>query len=79
MTTVASRTVNRLESLGILHGTEKRGRFGSLIGGLDIYFGFLKNCATTVLKIPEEDRSVKPFTVHRSPFAGSSQNIGISS
>jgi hypothetical protein len=68
MTTVASRTMNSLESLGILHGTEKRGRFGSLISRLDIYFGFLKNCATMVLKVPEEGRSVKPFTVHRSPF-----------
>src|SRR6516162_9066436 len=59
MTTVASRTVNSLESLGILHGIEKRGRFGSLISRLDIYFGFLKNCATMVLKVPEEGRSVK--------------------
>src|ERR1700745_450978 len=59
MTTVASRTMNSCESFGILNGTENRGRFGSLITGLVIYFRFLLNCATMVLKVPEEDRSVK--------------------
>src|ERR1700745_381528 len=70
MTTVASRTMNSFESLGILNGTENRGRFGSLITGLVIYFRFLLNWATMVLKVPEEDRSVKRFAVRRarSPF-----------
>src|ERR1700751_1738731 len=79
MTTVASRTMNSFESLGILNGTENRGRFGSLITGLVIYFRFLLNCATMVLKIPEEDRSVKrwEFGVRDSAFGVRGSGFGV--